>query len=783
MNKKLSDSIRTQSTLRDAISLHQSGALNQAEMLYRVILESQPDHPDALHLLGLVNHQRGSSDIAANLILQAIESNGQESLYYKNYALVVSALGKYEVAISSWQKFIAISPLDVDAHVRLGNCFKKIGRLELALDSYARAIRLNPDYADCHYLMANTQVEIGNFEGAVERYNFAIELKPDFPAAYNNRGNALRELGRIDEAISSFRRAIELQPEYCAAYGNLGVAFLDKRSLDDALVCFDKAIQIDPLGVDFYNNRATALYELDRIEAAIDDFRRAIEIEPGHLSAYRNLANALLQIGRLEEALVCFSAVIRINPQADFVVGIIRHIKMRICDWTNFESDREALELKILNSERAVMPWISIGLTESPRLQFLAAKLYSPERLSDELPFDGGALKQRLQAPPGSGSRVKIGYYSADFHDHATSHLIADTLEYHDKNLFEILLFSFGPILEDGMQTRLATTVDQFFDVRQKSDSEIAAFSRDLAVDVAVDLKGYTQHSRPGIFAARCAPIQVGFLGYPGTMGAKFIDYIFADRVLIPDGLASFYSEKVVRLPGSYQPNDSRRTISNRQFSRLEFGLPEGGFVFCCFNNNYKILPETFDLWMRIILKVEGSVLWLLGDNPSAIRNLYNEAESRGVSKSRIVFAERAPHDIHLARHRLADLYLDTFPCNAHTSASDSLWAGLPLITRVGETFASRVAASLLSVLGLQELIAETKDDYFSLAITFATDVSRLNAIRERLEANKRRSPLFNARLFARNLEAAYRAMNSMYLTGRSPSHFDVLENGSVRYW
>jgi predicted O-linked N-acetylglucosamine transferase (SPINDLY family) len=333
------------------------------------------------------------------------------------------------------------------------------------------------------------------------------------------------------------------------------------------------------------------------------------------------------------------------------------------------------------------------------------------------------------------------------------------------------------------MQTRLALAADQFFDVRQKSDSEIATFSRNLAVDVAVDLKGYTQHSRPGIFSARCAPVQVSFLGYPGTMGAKFIDYIIADRVLIPDGLAPFYSEKVVRLPGSYQPNDSRRTISNRQFSRLEFGLPEGGFVFCCFNNNYKILPETFDLWMRIILKVEGSVLWLLGDNPSAVRNLFNEAESRGVSRSRIVFAERAPHDIHLARHQLADLYLDTFPCNAHTSASDSLWAGLPLITRTGETFASRVAASLLSALGLQELIAETADDYFSLAITLASEASRLNAIKERLQINKQCSTLFNGKLFALNLEVGYRAMNRIFLTGRSPSHFDVLENGSVHYW
>jgi predicted O-linked N-acetylglucosamine transferase (SPINDLY family) len=409
--------------------------------------------------------------------------------------------------------------------------------------------------------------------------------------------------------------------------------------------------------------------------------------------------------------------------------------------------------------------------------------LYSTERFSDQLPFDGGALNQGLQEPQGSGSRIKIGYYSADFHDHATAHLLAETLEWHDKNSFEILLFSFGPILEDGMQTRLAMAADQFFDVRQKSDSEIATFSRNLAVDVAVDLKGYTQHSRPGIFSARCAPVQVSFLGYPGTMGAKFIDYIIADRVLIPDGLAPFYSEKVVRLPGSYQPNDSRRTISNRQFSRLQFGLPEGGFVFCCFNNNYKILPETFDLWMRIILKVEGSVLWLLGDNPSAVRNLFNEAESRGVSRSRIVFAERAPHDIHLARHQLADLYLDTFPCNAHTSASDSLWAGLPLITRIGETFASRVAASLLSALDLQELIAETADDYFSLAITLASEVSRLNAIKERLQINKQCSTLFNGKLFALNLEVGYRAMNRMFLTGRSPSHFDVLENGSVHYW
>jgi predicted O-linked N-acetylglucosamine transferase (SPINDLY family) len=351
---------------------------------------------------------------------------------------------------------------------------------------------------------------------------------------------------------------------------------------------------------------------------------------------------------------------------------------------------------------------------------------------------------------------------------------MAELLELHDRSRFELVGIDFGPVADDAMRTRVRACFDRFIDVRTLSDREVAQLSRDLAIDIAVDLKGFTEDARPGIFAERAAPVQVSYLGFPGTMGAGYIDYIVADEVVIPAASRPLYSEKVVSLPDSYQVNDRKRRIADGTFTREELGLPADGFVFCCFNNDYKVTPSTFDGWMRILRRVEGSVLWLFEDSAMAATNLHKEAERRGVGAERLVFARRmAPHD-HLARYRNADLFLDTLPYNAHTTASDALWAGLPVLTCAGEAFASRVAASLLSAVGLPELITTTPAAFEALAIALASDRARLGRVRATLAANRPTAPLFDTPRFARHIEAAYQEMHERRLAGLPPDHITV---------
>jgi predicted O-linked N-acetylglucosamine transferase (SPINDLY family) len=367
--------------------------------------------------------------------------------------------------------------------------------------------------------------------------------------------------------------------------------------------------------------------------------------------------------------------------------------------------------------------------------------------------------------------KIRLGYFSADFHNHATTYLMAELVEKHDRNKFEVLAFSFGPDHKDEMRQRMSFAFDRFIDVESRSDIEIAQLSRSLGIDLAFDLKGYTRDSRPGIFAARAAPVQVSYLGYPGTTGSAFMDYLVADSTLIPESSRWFYSEKIIYLPRSYQPNDSRRAISMKRQVREEAGLPAAGFVYCCFNNTFKILPSVFDIWMRVLDSVNGSVLWLIADSAEASDRLRGEAVGRGVSADRLVFAERLPLPEHLARHQLADLFLDTFPCNAHTTASDALWAGLPVLTCPGETFASRVAASLLNAVDMPELIAASQQEYEDLAINLATQPERLAAIRNKLACQKPSSALFNTELYVNRFEAACSAIHERYQAGLPCEH------------
>ena len=441
---------------------------------------------------------------------------------------------------------------------------------------------------------------------------------------------------------------------------------------------------------------------------------------------------------------------------------------MQICSWPTLAEDRENIAQKVKAEEKVITPFMLLAMNDDAFLHKKCSEIYVKNRYPLNLtlgPISKSAKKKR----------IRIAYFSPDFRNHAVSFLTSELFEIHDRDNFEIFAFSlYKAPIGDETNLRLRKVFDRFIDVDNMSDIGIAQLAREMEIDIAIDLAGHTQYSRTGIFSYRAAPVQVNWLGYPGTIGANFIDYIVADKTLIPEQSQQFYSEKVVYLPSSYQANDRKRLISDRKFTREELGLPGNGFVFCCFNNNFKILPVTFDRWMQILKAVEGSVLWLFQDNSWAVENLKKQAEKQGIAADRLVFAERLAPPEHLARHRQADLFLDTFPYNAHTTASDALWTGIPVLTLKGQSFPSRVAASLLNAIGLPELITNTQEEYESLAIDLATNHQKLADIKLKLANNRLTTPLFNTPLFTKNLEAAYIKMYEQYQADLGPEHISI---------
>jgi len=493
-------------------------------------------------------------------------------------------------------------------------------------------------------------------------------------------------------------------------------------------------------------------------------------LQPGLAAARFGLGNIHLELKRYDKAFASYDETMRLKADFPELEAVRLHAKMHLCNWQNFDSECAHLLSKLRSKSAVVSPFALVALPSSAQDQLECATLFAAKNLP-------GPDNIVWQIPKHDHERIRIAYLSADFHQHAISYLMAGLFESHDKSKFELVGLSFGPVTDDDMQRRVKAPFDTFIDVQDRTDLEVALLARSLEVDIAVDLKGFTEFNRAAIFAMRAAPLQVNYLGYPGTMGASFMDYIIADSIVIPPLDQRFYAEKVVYLPYSYQVNDAQRSMSDREYKRAEVGLPQAGFVFCCFNNSYKITPDVFAMWMRILKAIENSVLWLIESNPNAVANLRNAATCNGVSPERLVFAKRMSLPDHLARHRLADLFLDTSPCNAHTTASDSLWAGVPVLSQIGETFAGRVAASLLNAIGLCELVVPTAQAYESLAIELASNPPALACIRSKLAHRRCQAPLFDTKLFTKDIELAYRAMYDRHKAGLPPAPIDILRD------
>ncbi len=641
------------------------------------------------------------------------------------------------------------------------------GNLTDAEPLYRTILLSYPTNPDALNGLSILQIQRGNYEEAVRLLRLFLQVKPFQPDALNKLGNALRILKRFDKALDTFDRLIALNPGHVLAHYNRGVTLTALHRLEEALASYDKAVALKADYADAYINRGNILHVLERYAEALASYDKAIAITPGYAEAYYNRALLLPALNRYDEALASYRQTVALKPDTPYILGDILNARMHLADWHAIDADIALLAKGIEAGERVAAPFMLVALPSSKAQQKQCAEIY----VADTSPPSAMPLWDGERY---SHDKIRIGYFSADFFNHATAYLMAGLLELHDRSRFEINGFSYGLSPPDAMRNRIEKACDGFLDVSAKSDQDIAALARCMEIDIAVDLKGFTRHARTGVFALRPAPVQVHYLGYPGTLGARYTDYLVADHTVIPEEHRQYYTEKLAYLPNSYQVNDSLRSISENTFSRHELGLPEKGFVFCCFNNNHKITPDVFAIWMQLLHKVQGSVLWLLEGNRTVAKNLRNEAKARGIAENRLVFAPRMELADHLARHRQADLFLDTLPYNAHTTASDALWAGLPVLTCIGDTFAGRVAASLLKAIGLPELIATSPNEYEACAFDLATHPENLSALHRTLAHNMTTHPLFNTALFTRHIESAYTKMWARSQAGLEPDHIYI---------
>ena len=664
-------------------------------------------------------------------------------------------------------KVLRKQPSHVGALNTLAILLARSGKHAQAEKHFLKAIEVFPSSDATYYNYAITLRALGRLAEARGMFDKSVAINPSSSDAWNNRGVVSSNLGDFQSAIADFDKAISINPGNAAAHANKGKALAQLERGEEARAAYAQAIAISPNLPEASLGLGQVLSQLRRHGDALAAYDRAISLKPDLAEAWFGRGLAFLAFGQYGEAYAACDQAIRLMPELEYALGKWLHAKMHCCLWDDIENAYQRVLTEVSKRRKAASPFNLLSIPSTLSEQKIAAETY----VADNFPPKSDESESSHAS---HSAKIRIGYFSADFRRHAIPYLMAQLVELHDRSKFEILGFSFGPSADDDVRRRLTAGFDQLIDVNDKSDDEIADLARKLQVHIGVDLKGFTDHSRTGIFAHRAAPIQVNYLGYPGTMGANYIDYVIADRTLIQPEEAEFYSEKIAYLPHSYQVNDRTRRISDRRFTRDELGLPEEGFVFCCFNNSFKITPDVFDIWMRLLAKVDGSALWLLKSNAWAVESLRAEAVRHGIRSERLVFAEPMDLSDHLARHTAADLFLDTFYYNAHTTASDALWAGLPLVTRLGDTFAGRVAASLLNAVGLPELITRTPDEYEQLTLELATNRDKLSLFKQRLVANRLKCPLFDTKLFTKHIEIAYQKMWERHRMQLKPDHLFI---------
>ena len=701
-----------------AVRLHQEGHVAEAEALYRQIIGLMPAHAEAWSNLAMALLARRAFADAAMAARQALALRPTYPEACLNLIGALQGLGDTAALIPAYERAVALLPGRMDLRSALGLRLEGAGRIAEAAAIHFGTAQRTPTDALAHFHLARLLTHLGKPEEAVAAYQNAIIVKSDFAEAWSNLGTALSGLGRFAEAVAAGRRATALSPGSAEIAMNCGVVLQQSGNVADAVRAYESALAANPRSAGAHANLGVAYQELFRFDDAVQAFERAIAIKPG------------------------------------FHTAAVELIKLRrhICDWSRYESDRRQLLDFLESKSDVIFMLLMMGFESDPQQQLDCARLHMRRLNAD---------RRRIgpRSRPPSDGRIRIGYLSTDFRDHPVGRLLPDLFRRHDRDHFEIFGYALGTDDPGALRRRIAASCDHFVDLHLLSNSDSAQRIATDGIDILVDLTGPTVGSRLDILVRRPAPVQVSFLGWPGTMGADCIDYVVGDPFLMPPGSETFYAETIVRLPDCYQPSDPHRLRSDVALSRAECGLPEAAFVFCSFNNTTKLTPQMFDLWMRLLRRVEGSVLWLYCKTPRTMANLRERAEACGVDPQRIVFASVAHFDVYLSRLRLADLFLDSFPYNAGATCNDALFMGLPVLTLAGETYVSRMAGSLLTAVGLPELITSSPEDYEALAFRLATEPDFSAGLRQRLAGARDTSALFDMARFTRNLEAAFGQM------------------------
>jgi predicted O-linked N-acetylglucosamine transferase (SPINDLY family) len=751
-----------QQTFQRAVQYHQAGRLAEAESLYRQLLNMQPNNAQVLHLLGLAAYQRGDTATAAVEIGKAVALAPNQPDYFSNLGLALRANHQQQQAVEAYRKALQLAPRDAAVHNNLGSALHDLKLFDEAETSYRTSLALEAQNPSALFNLGNLLSDAARHAEAVQCYRQALRFTPQDADIHNNLANALRESGQLEPALASYREALRLQPGYPAAARHAGWLLQELGRPSEAIAFYHEALRHNPNDDAAHFNLGNALRDAGNFTEAVRYFREAIRLNPNDAEMHNNLGNALRELGQLQGAIACYRQALIVDPALHHARAHLLHQCQQACDWEGLDIlaaevrrlVREVPEAQIPPFAFLAVPGVTAAEQRRCAENWVAGQYGKYVPIRERLNFSF----KRAAKP-----KIRLGYLSADFHEHATAYLMAEVFELHDREHFEVIAYSYGPDDGSAMRARLTKAFDRFEDVRALTTENAARKIHADGIDILIDLKGYTAHTRSEILALRPAPVQVNYLGYPGTMGADFVDYLIGDAIATPSEQAAEYSEKLALMPYSYQSNDRHRPIPPKP-GRVECGLPEQGFVFCGFNQTFKILPEMFDLWMRLLREVPGSVLWLLQSNELAAANLRQEAQARGVDGNRLIFAPRLPQAEHLARQQQADLLLDTLPYNAHTTASDALWTGVPVVTCMGETFAARVAASLLHAVDLPELITQTLDDYAALALKLAREPATLQGFKDKLIANRATAPLFDTERFTRDLEAQYQTMWKDYL-------------------
>ncbi len=779
----------------------QQGDYETAEQRAKLAISIDPKCAGAFHILGMIRCLQGALTEAEKFLLKAVSLNKKDSYIFFNLAKCLSDQGKDNSALKWHRKAIELDRSNPDFWLNYGISLVNVGKLEESLSAFDSIIRISPNHPRAWFNKAASLLKIGRLDAGLNCSARSVELSPDSAEAWKIHGIILGKLGLPDQASEAYNSSLKINPTQPDTWQLLGTALYDMKQLDEAVKSLSVSIKLDPTTAVTFLNRGVVLQELEKIEDAISDFytartldgksalthfslgvalakqyqyldaaasyEEALKQDCNYSPAWHNLGIALSELKRYEDAVKSYIKALELGMDEDFLLGNLMHTKLRICDWSDFNIYLEQLKRGLERRSRVTTPLIAICLFDSPSLQKTAAELYSSLKCKGEKPLDKSTSRKSLE-------KIRIAYFSMDFREHPVGYLIAELFELHDRNYFELYGVSFGINTQDSLRRRIEESFDHFIDVSGWTTNAIAQLCQELNLDIAIDLGGFTKDARPEIFARKIAPTQINYLGFPGTMGSENYDYIIADQVLIPSNYQGCFTEKIIYLPNCFQVNDSKRKISKNPGSRSQHNLPDHGFVFCCFNNTWKLLPEMFGLWIEILTKVDDSVLWFRADNLVASKNIRIEAEKRGMDPSRLVFAEFTEHDLHLARYTLADLFLDTYPYNGHTTTSDALWAGLPVLTIEGSSYASRVASSLLRCLDLDELITNTREEYVQLAVELSRNRPRLSRIKEKLGSNRVSAPLFDTPLFTTHIESAYKAVYQVKQSGKMRDHIYV---------